>query len=325
MMAVRRTCAPCLTWLISVLLVLASSAPVLAQRGRGGGSRAGRSAPRQSAPARSASPRRSDSAVDKAGDRGGASSKRNLDSGNQKSNGDKNLDVGSNRRGVDDNQRGADNDRRGVDNNQRGVDNSRRNVNVNVDNSTRVQMNQRNTYVRANTRPYTRAPYRYGGRSYYSFHSYAYHPYHGYSWGPSWHPWGFFVATLAATAIVVTVANQQYKYDQGVYYVASDGGYTAVAAPVGATVPTLPEKAQPVVVNETTNNYYYGGTYYEKSKDGYTVVAPTAGTVVENLPEGGKEVKVGDQKYVQVGDTYYQPIKRDGKDMYEVVEVKEGK
>jgi Family of unknown function (DUF6515) len=74
-----------------------------------------------------------------------------------------------------------------------------------------------------------------------------------------------------------------------------------------------------VVVNETTNNYYYGGTYYEKSEKGYTVVAPTAGTVVENLPEGGKEEKIGDITYVKVGETYYQPISKDGKDMYEVV------
>jgi hypothetical protein len=48
----------------------------------------------------------------------------------------------------------------------------------------------------------------------------------------------------------------------------------------------------------------------------------TAGTVVENLPEGGEEVTVGDRKYVKIGETYYQPIEKDGKQMYEVVEVK---
>ena len=44
--------------------------------------------------------------------------------------------------------------------------------------------------------------------------------------------------------------------------------------------------------------------------------------MVESLPEGGKEVQIGDQTYVQVGETYYQPIERNGKSMYEVVEVK---
>jgi hypothetical protein len=97
-----------------------------------------------------------------------------------------------------------------------------------------------------------------------------------------------------------------------------------VAAPVGATVQTIPTNSQTVVVNETTNNYYYGGTYYEKDEKGYTVVAPTAGCVVESLPEGGEEVKIGDVTYVKVGETYYQPIEKNGKDMYEVVDVVEG-
>ena len=44
--------------------------------------------------------------------------------------------------------------------------------------------------------------------------------------------------------------------------------------------------------------------------------------MVENLPEGGEEVTVGDQKYVKFGETYYQPIEKDGKSMYEIVEVK---
>lgn len=206
------------------------------------------------------------------------------------------------------------------------VDNSRKNVNVNVDRSKNINVNNsHNTRVVRNTRPYARPPYRYGGRSFYAYHPYYYHPYHPFYWGPVWHPWGFFVATLATTAIVVTIANQQYHYDQGVYYMASNGGYTVVQAPVGATITTLPPNSQPVVVNETTNNYYYGGTYYEKSNKGYTVVAPTAGTVVENLPEGGEEVTMGDQKYVKVGETYYQPIQQDGKNMYEVADVQSDK
>ena len=179
--------------------------------------------------------------------------------------------------------------------------------------------------VRRNTVAYTRPPYVYGGRSYYSFHPYYYHPYHPFYWGPVYHPWGFFVAALATTAIIVTVANQQYHYDQGVYYAPSNGGYTVVQAPVGAVVTTIPSNAQVVQVNQTTNNYYYGGTFYEKSDKGYTVVPPTAGTVVESLPEGGKETKIGDVTYTKVGETYYQPVQIDGKDKYEVVDVQDAK
>ena len=92
---------------------------------------------------------------------------------------------------------------------------------------------------------------------------------------------------MGGTGIIVSIENQQYHYDQGVYYLQSNGGYTVVQAPVGATITTLPPATQTVVVNETTNNYYYGGVSYEISASGYTVVPPTAGVVVENLPEGG--------------------------------------
>jgi hypothetical protein len=200
-------------------------------------------------------------------------------------------------------------------NGNRNINSGNKNVNIN---------NSHNTVVRRNPyHPYTRPPYVYGGRRYYSYHPYYYHPYRPFYWGPVWHPWGFFVAALATTAIIISIENQQYHYDQGIYYMKTSGGYTVVPAPVGATITTLPPQTQTVVVNETTNNYYYGGTYYEKSGDGYTVVPPTAGTIVENLPEGGKEVTVGGQKYVKVGETYYQPIQKDGKNMYEVAEVED--
>jgi len=197
------------------------------------------------------------------------------------------------------------------------------NRNVNIDNSRNINVNGPRYGAYPPPRPYPRPPYVYGGFHYNCYHPYHYHPYTPYYYGPSYNPWGFFVAALAVTAVVITVNNQQYKYDQGVYYVASDGGYTVVQAPVGATITTLPPNTQTVVVNETTNNYYYAGTYYEKEGNEYVVVPPTAGTVVENLPEGGEQIKIGDITYVKFGDIYYQPIVQDGEDMYEVVDVTE--
>jgi hypothetical protein len=202
------------------------------------------------------------------------------------------------------------------------VRNENKNVHVNVDNSRHTTI--RNTVVvRPGPRPYGRPPYRYGGYRYYSYHPYYYHPYRPHYYGPAWHPWGFAIAALAVTAIVVSADNREYHYDQGVWYEpAPSGGYVVAPAPVGATVTTIPPAAQPVVINETTtNNYYYGGAYYEQSGDGYKVVAPTAGSIVESLPEGGEEVTRGDQKYVKVGDTYYLPTQKDGKDVYEVVQI----
>lgn len=207
-----------------------------------------------------------------------------------------------------------------------GGNNNRGDVNINVDNSKTYNRNT-NVNVRHNSYhgAYPRPPYYHGGYHYNCYHPYYYHPYHPYYWGPAYHPWGFFITALAVSAIVVSVNSQPYYYDNGIYYVQSNGGYTVVAAPVGATVTTIPSNAQTVVVNETTNNYYYGGTYYEKTEKGYSVVPPTAGTLVENLPEGGEEVKIGEVTYVKVGEVYYQPIQKDGKNMYEVVDVEEAK
>lgn len=246
--------------------------------------------------------------------------KSKIKDGQKKSTGNK-TDASGKNANIDNSKKNTN-----VDNSKKNVNVDNSKTNVNIDNSKNVNVNvNRSTVVVANPRPYSRPPYAYGGHSYYAYHPYHYHPYQPYHWGPVWHPVGFIVATMAATAIIVTVASQQYHYDQGVYYVASNGGYTVVPAPVGATIVALPPGSQTVVINETTNNYYYGGTYYEKKPEGYTVVPPTAGAVVEKLPEGGKEVKIGEVTYVKVGETYYQPIEQSGKSMYEVVEVKDNK
>ena len=194
------------------------------------------------------------------------------------------------------------------------------NVNINVNNS-------RHTRVRASSRRYTRPPYRYGGRGYYCHRPYYYHPYRPFYWGSYYHPWGYFTATIVTTAVIVAIVNdnddkEEYHYDNGTYYLKTPEGFVAVQAPVGAQVESIPKEAEKVEVNET-NNYYYGGAFYEKNPEGYIVVPATAGTIVPHLPEGGEEVKIGDQTYVQFGETYYQPIQLDGKDMYEIVEIKE--
>jgi len=176
----------------------------------------------------------------------------------------------------------------------------------------------RTTVVRPGPRPYPRAPYAYGGRRYYAYNPYVYHRYTPYYWGPAYHPFGFFAATLAATAVIVTVAHQQYRYDQGVWYVPSGSGYQVVPAPVGATIATLP----PGSVAVGADQYYYAGAYYQRAGQGYVVVAPRAGMVVERLPPGGEEVTVGDRRYVRIGETYYQPVQVNGQPKYEVVEVR---
>jgi hypothetical protein len=204
------------------------------------------------------------------------------------------------------------------------VDKSRGDVNINIDNSRNtIVRNNRNVAYRPPYRPYVRPPYVWGGFGFSWYRPYYYHPFTPFYWGPAWHPWGFFVATLAVTAIVVSVDNQDYHYDEGVFYVEADDGYVVVEAPQGATVKVIPKESEQVEVSPTVNNYYYGGTFYEQKDGTYTVVPPPAGSVVSNLPEGAEEVKVGEQTFVKFGDTYYMPVEVDGKNMYEIVQVEE--
>jgi len=191
----------------------------------------------------------------------------------------------------------------------------------NANNFHRNDVNiRRNTFVRPAPRPYVRAPYVFHGHSYYAYHPYRYHHYVPFGFGVGFYPFGVFFGTLAATAVLVPWADYNYYYDTGVWYLPSESGYTVVTAPVGAFVTSLPPGA--TLVDPTTYTYYYGGTYYQRTSGGYIVVAPRAGTVVEYLPAGGEEVTIGDQTYVRIGETYYQPIQIDGRNMYEVVEVR---
>lgn len=211
-------------------------------------------------------------------------------------------------------------------NNKVNVDKSRGDVNINVNNNNYTNVNVRNTRnvaYRPPYRPYPRPPYVWGGYGFSWYRPYYYHPFTPYYWGPVWHPWGFFIATIAVTAVVVSVNEQNYHYDEGVFYVKETDGYIVVEAPQGANVTVIPKASEVVEVSPTVNNYYYGGTFYEQKDGTYTVVPPPAGSVVSNLPEGAVEVKVGDQTFVKYGDTYYMPVVVDGKNMYEVVQVEE--
>jgi hypothetical protein len=299
-------------------------------------------------------------------------------SGNRTSNNSGNRTSNVNNSGNKTNNIGSNNNRTNINNS---TNNSNNNVNINIDNSKNVHVNNnRNTVVRPNYRPYPRPPYVYGGFHYRCYNPYYFHPYQPFVWGPAWHPWGFFITTLAVTAILISVDNiepptyldmamvpaygmdnyasildskmhgpffasyaenhgynevgyntfepvagDEYWYDEGVFYLKGDGGYTVVSAPIGAKIKTLPKGYETITLDDNTKNYYYGGAFYEKTSAGYTVVAPIAGSVVTNVSEGGEEVKLGDVTYVKLGETYYQPIKLDGKNKYEVVNVEEAK
>jgi hypothetical protein len=153
-----------------------------------------------------------------------------------------------------------------------------------------------------------------------SYRPYANHPYHPYSWGASWHPIGFFLASLAADAYLFSLAGQNYYYDDGVYYEPSSGGYDAVAAPIGATVSSLPPGYETVMVGDDYY-YYYGGTFYINTGQSYQVVQAPPGAVVSEVPDGATQQTIDGQDYLLYNNTYYQPVSSDGQDAYQVVQM----
>lgn len=200
-------------------------------------------------------------------------------------------------------------------NNNNNVNIHRNNNNVNV-NRNNVHVNNNNVIVNRPVTVVARPAYRvYPGRIGYYYHPYV--PYRG--WGPAWHPLGFLVTTLAVTAIVVSVNEQKYHYDQGVYYSQQpSGSYSVVPAPLGAVVSSLPS-GYSVANVDGVSYYYYNGAFYTRSGSSYTVVAPPQGAVIGKLPEGAKEVTIDGNKYVEYNGTYYQPVSQNGQNSYEVV------
>ena len=155
-----------------------------------------------------------------------------------------------------------------------------------------------------------------------------YHPhmhFHGFHVGfwphpHFWHPIGFFLTALTVTAIVVSVNDRNYHYDQGVYYVKEGDGYKAVNAPIGAKIPDLPDDTQETKVGSKTF-YYYMGTFYVEKADGYAVAEAPKGAVVSYLPDGHTTKDIDGKTYYVYGDVYYQAKMVDGGTAYAVVKV----
>ena len=154
------------------------------------------------------------------------------------------------------------------------------------------------------------------------FHHVNFHHFHvGFRPHPHlWHPVGFFLTTLAVTAIVVNANNRQYHYDEGVYYEKVDGGYKATSAPIGAKIPELPDDTQTVVTGSGTY-YYYMGVFYSQGSDGYAVIQAPTGAMVSYLPDGYTTKIIGGNTYLVYDGVYYQARMVDGGTAYAVARV----
>ena len=126
------------------------------------------------------------------------------------------------------------------------------------------------------------------------------------------------MATIAVTAIIVSINNQRYHYDSGVYYTQSSGGYTVVNPPTNIVVNTLPEGAENITL-DGASYLYFGGAFYVKENGKYRVIDAPDGAVITNIPEGAEEEEIGGENYVVYNYTYFKPFSQNGKDMYQVV------
>ena len=178
-------------------------------------------------------------------------------------------------------------------------------------------VNRTSTPARTNVQIHNNVNVYHSG-AYRGIHPYYYHPYRPYYWGPGWHPVGFFLPYLAANAFRFAVGSQWYYYDDGCYYVPSNGGYSVVPPPIGAVVSYLPDGYETTMVGNDTF-YYYGGAFYVPDGQGYQVVVAPPGAVVTQIPVGAVEQTVNGQDLLVFNNTYFQPISQDGQDAYEVV------
>ena len=119
---------------------------------------------------------------------------------------------------------------------------------------------------------------------------------------------------------MISLSNQAYYYDDGCFYMPSNGGYSVVPPPVGAVVAYLPEGYETTMVGNDLY-YYYGGAFYVYTDQGYQVVQAPYGAVVTQIPVGAVEQNINGLDVLVYNNTYYQPISQNGQDAYEVVPV----
>lgn len=90
-----------------------------------------------------------------------------------------------------------------------------------------------------------------------------------------------------------------YYYNDGQFYVPSNGEIVAVQPPVGAVVSSLPD--WPIIIEGTEGTYYvYDGVFYRKVWSGYEVAVPPFGSNTDGALTSGN---ARDDVYVRLPDS----------------------
>jgi hypothetical protein len=141
---------------------------------------------------------------------------------------------------------------------------------------------------------------------------------------------GFYLGVLPFGYYPFYWGDDLYYYYGGVFYQPYDGGgYQVTTPPVGAAVPSLPEGAKSIMIDNQQfyemNGVYYKAVVNDQGKTVYVVAgkdgvlntdgsavgpdsaAPQVGDIVNELPDGCRKVVLNGKKYyVSPNDIYYQ-------------------
>jgi hypothetical protein len=158
---------------------------------------------------------------------------------------------------------------------------------------------------------------------------------------------GFYLNVLPFGYYPFYWGDDLYYYYGGVFYSPYDGGgYQVTTPPVGAAVPTLPDGAKSIMI-DNQQFYELNGVYYkivinDAGKKVYVVAgrdgvlntggqavgdaqtsAPQVGDVVNELPDGCRKVILNGKKFfVSPNDIYYQPfVDDDGNTGYKIASI----
>ncbi len=106
----------------------------------------------------------------------------------------------------------------------------------------------------------------YGGRGYYGGGRGYYGPGFRFGFGWGYPRIGFYLGGLPYGYYPFYFGSLQYYYADGAFYRPYNGGYEAVAPPIGASVPSLPDNAQSIII-DGEQYYELNGVYYAEGVD----------------------------------------------------------
>ncbi|WP_346838580.1 DUF6515 family protein [Microbulbifer sp. SAOS-129_SWC] len=195
-------------------------------------------------------------------------------------------------------------------------------------------------------------PYHWSGRHYGRHYGHRYGRHYGHLYGGPRISIGFTAPVLPFGFVSLAVGGSPYFYQGGYFYRPAPAGYVVVQAPLGASVVSLPGSAVRVQIGGALY-YQYANAYYQwqPAARAYVVVPPPAGApvaaaappappapaagpvpsgpnggyapgqVLEELPVGYTAEIINGVQYYRYGGNYFMPSKRDGKEVYVVVQL----